>query len=73
MVLFHIMKESTKSPDLRGNVGYVGAWVAWIKIFFAWDFAWVKIFYVGPKFLCVFVFVLLFFVFFCVDQLLFTR
>ena len=59
------MKESTKSPDLRGNVGYVGAWVAWIKIFFAWDFAWVKIFYVGPKFVCVcvcvFVFVFCFF------------
>ena len=64
--------------SVRGLLGSVGAWVAWVKFlrgstfyvghnfyvgyvgqiyfcvgpnFFAWVFAWVKIFYVGPKFL----------------------
>ena len=56
------MKESTKSPEWHSNVGYVGAWVAWVKIFFAWDFVWVKIFCVGPKFVCLcFCFCFLFF------------
>ena len=64
------MKKSAKSRDLRGSVGYVGAWVAWVKIFFVWDFAWVKVFCVRPKFVCVCV---LFCFVFYVDQLLFTR
>ena len=34
------------------------AWVAWVKYIFAWVFGWVKIFYVGPKLLCVSFFLL---------------
>ena len=33
-------------------------WVAWVKYIFAWVFGWVKIFYVGPKLLCVSFFLL---------------
>ena len=52
---------------LRESNFYVGVWVKWVKIFFtlviilawvtwveyifAWVFAWVKIFCVGPEFL----------------------
>ena len=39
LAVFHIMKESAKSRDLRGSVG---AWVVWVKIFFAWDFVLVQ-------------------------------
>ena len=66
---------------MRGLGGSLGAWVAWVKflrgfrgsniflrgpIFFAWVFAWVKVFYLGPKFLRGSIF-------FCMGQLLFTR
>ena len=31
------LSESAKSRELRGNVGYVGVWIAWVKLicFFA--------------------------------------
>ena len=31
-----VPEESAKLRGLRGNVSYVGAWVAWVKIFFTW-------------------------------------
>ena len=57
---------------VRGLRGSMGAWVTWVKyfcvgpIFFAWVFACVKIFYVGPKLLGGSIF-------FYLGQLLFTR
>ena len=41
----HPSLESAKSRGLRGNVGYVGAWV----IIFTWV-AWVNFFYVSQNF-----------------------
>ena len=61
-----VFSESGKSRRLRGDVGYVGCVGVWVKFlrglrgsniflrgpnFFAWVFAWVKIFNVSPKFL----------------------
>ena len=68
------MKESTKSPEWRSNVGYVVRGWRGSKYFLRGTlrgskyFAWVQNLCV-----CVCVFLFLFFVFFCVDQLLFTR
>ena len=38
-------------PGCVGCVGQISTWVPWVKYIFAWVFAWVKLFYLGPKFL----------------------
>ena len=64
--MVHFSTEHPVKESLLNHVGAWFAWVAWVKFlpglrgsnifgwvkfFFAWVFAWVKTFYVGPKIL----------------------